>query len=74
MRTVDLFRHTDNDGDELTAEGVIEGRRGAAMLVSASPASGVPDIQRLLRDAQYPARAVRISDPDENDIQLNYSR
>jgi DNA-binding transcriptional regulator YhcF (GntR family) len=60
--------------DELAAGGLIEGRRGAAMLVGASPASGIPDVHRLLRDAQYPARSVRISDPDENDLQLNYSR
>ena len=60
--------------DELAAAGVIEGRRGAAMMVSSSPASAIPNVHRLLRDAQYPARSVRIGDSDGNDIQLNYSR
>ena len=59
--------------DELAAAGVIEGRRGAAMMVSSSPASAIPNVHRLLRDAQYPARSVRIGDSDGNDIQLNYS-
>jgi DNA-binding GntR family transcriptional regulator len=60
--------------DELAAAGVIEGRRGAATMVSSSPASGIPNVHRLLRDAQYPARSVRIGDPDGNAIQLNFSR
>ena len=60
--------------DELAAEGFIQGRRGAATMVRTTRTVGVPDVHRLLRDAQYPARTVSISDPDGTDIQLNYSR
>ena len=34
MRTVDLFRHTDNDGDELTADGVEAAERVARDLLT----------------------------------------
>ena len=57
--------------DELAAAGLIEGRRGAAMIVRGPRASGVPDLHRLLRDAQYPARTTPICDPDGNVILLN---
>ena len=60
--------------DELAADGFIEGRRGAAMVVVAPRTVGVPDVHRLLRDAQYPARTVSISGPDGTEIELNYSR
>ena len=60
--------------DELAADGLIRGRRGAAMLVAAPRASGAPDVHRLLRDAQFPARTVAIGDPDGNALYLNYAR
>ena len=60
--------------DELVACGAITGRRGAAMIVRPRHAAGAPDVRRLLRDAQYPARTVSISDPDGTVISLNYSR
>ena len=44
------------------------------MLVTTRHAVGAPDVHRLLRDAQYPARTVSISDPDGAAIYLNYSR
>jgi len=34
MRTVDLFRHTDNDGDELTADGVAAAEEGGRELLT----------------------------------------
>jgi hypothetical protein len=46
--------------------------RGAAMLVTKRSAPGVPDVRRLLRDAQYPARTMSIADPDGNPIHLSY--
>lgn len=58
--------------DELAAGGLIHGRRGAAMVVAGPRATGVPDVRRLLRDAQYPARTASITDPDGNEIQLTY--
>jgi DNA-binding transcriptional regulator YhcF (GntR family) len=59
--------------DELAADGLISGRRGAAMFVG-QRSSGLPDIHRLLRDAQYPSRTVTIADPDGGELYLNYSR
>lgn len=58
--------------DELAADGLIQGRRGASMLVATRGAAGAPDLRRLLRDAQYPARTLSIGDPDGNVIDLSY--
>jgi GntR family transcriptional regulator/MocR family aminotransferase len=58
--------------DELAADGVIQGRRGASMLVATRGAAGAPDLRRLLRDAQYPTRTLSIGDPDGNVIDLSY--
>ena len=58
--------------DELAADGFIQGRRGASMLVAARGAAGAPDLRRLLRDAQYPGRTLSIGDPDGNVIDLSY--
>jgi len=60
--------------DELAAEGLIQGRRGAATVVTTHRAADVPDLRQLLRDAQYPARTIAISDSDETELYLNYSR
>ena len=59
--------------DELAADGLIRGRRGAAMIVGRRSA-GLPDVLRLLRDAQYPSRTLTIIDPDGAELYLNYSR
>ena len=59
--------------DELAADGLITGRRGAAMIVTTRRTTGVPDLRRLLRQAQYPARTVPIGDPDGNVVELNSS-
>lgn len=59
--------------DELAADGLISGRRGAAMLVTRR-STGMPDLLRLLRDAQYPSRTLTIADPDGAELYLNYSR
>ena len=56
--------------DELAADGLIQGKRGASMLVATRGAGGAPDLRRLLRDAQYPARTLSIGDPDGNVIDL----
>jgi DNA-binding GntR family transcriptional regulator len=57
--------------DELAADGLIQGRRGASMLVAGRGAAGPPDLRRLLRDAQYPARTLSIADADGNVIDLS---
>jgi GntR family transcriptional regulator/MocR family aminotransferase len=59
--------------DELAANGLIAGRRGAAMIVTtAARTVGAVDLRRLLRDAQYPSRTLSIGDPDGNVIDLSY--
>lgn len=57
--------------DELAADGVIAGRRGAAMMVTARDRNRAFDLRRLLRDAQYPARTLSIGDPDGNVIDVS---
>ena len=42
--------------DELAADGLISGQRGAAMTVT-RPSTDLPDVLRLLREAQYPSHA-----------------
>jgi len=58
--------------EELAADGFIQGRRGASMLVARRSTTGAPDLRRLLRDAQYPARTVSVSDPDGNVMDVSY--
>lgn len=57
--------------DELAADGLITGKRGAAMIVTTRRSTGAPDLRRLLRDAQYPARTLSITDRDGNVLELN---
>jgi DNA-binding transcriptional MocR family regulator len=60
--------------DDLAADGLIEGRRGAAMVVAAGrslpPAAFNPRL--LLRDAGCPARAIELADADGNPLWLSY--
>jgi GntR family transcriptional regulator/MocR family aminotransferase len=68
--------------DELVADGVITGRRGAGMLIAAGGARdagaarvrglNVFDPQRVLRQAQYPARTLGIVDPDGTFLYLAF--
>lgn len=70
--------------DELVADGVISGRRGAGMLIvadgsrhsGAARAGGLHlfDPQHVLRQAQYPARTVGILDPDGTSLYLAFRR
>ena len=56
--------------DELAADGLIDGRRGAAMMVTTRGSASGPDVRRLLREAQYPSRTLEISDPDGSALYL----
>ena len=68
--------------DDLVAAGLISGRRGAGMLVAAgscrAAASGegaglhILDPQRVLRQAQYPARTLHVVDPDGTLVYLAF--
>ena len=58
--------------DDLAADGLIEGRRGAAMVISAGarlPPSPF-NTRLLLREAGYPVRTVAIVDADGNPLWL----
>jgi hypothetical protein len=59
--------------DELVAEGLIDGRPGSGMRVRTGGERAVTfDSRRALREAQFPARAVGIADPDGTPLYLTY--
>jgi DNA-binding transcriptional regulator YhcF (GntR family) len=60
--------------EDLVARGLIEGRQGSGMTIAARgrAADGPFDVQRLLREAQYPSRALRVEDPDGTTVKLVY--
>jgi len=58
--------------DELKSRGLIRGQRGAGMRVAAAPGVEWFDLQRVLREAHYPARTLTLLDPDGNPISLNF--
>lgn len=57
--------------EELTAEGLIGGRQRASTMVTPRRQASRVDLQRLLREAQFPADSVSIADPDGNEIRVN---
>jgi DNA-binding transcriptional regulator YhcF (GntR family) len=61
--------------DELVADDLIQGERGAGMRVIAdAPPQGIARVvlDHVLREAQYPARVMPLTDPDGNPIYLNF--
>ena len=64
--------------DDLVAAGLISGRRGAGMLIGARDAGAsaaavnMLDPQRVLRQAQYPARTLHVVDPDGTHLYLAF--
>ena len=60
--------------DDLVAEGLIQGRRGAGMHVTARGFAGVGavNVRRLMRQAQFPVRTLRVVDPDGSDVYLSF--
>ncbi len=60
--------------DDLAADGLILGRRGAGMLVAAAGTRGISafDPRHVLREAQYPARTLGVVDPDGTPLYLTY--
>ena len=59
--------------DEFAAEGLIEGRRGAALVVAAGRMLP-PNVNArlLLREAGYPSRAIAVADADGNPLWVTY--
>lgn len=64
--------------DDLVAAGLISGRRGSGMLIgdrdadASAAAVNMLDPQRLLRQAQYPARTLHVVDPDGTHLYLAF--
>jgi DNA-binding transcriptional regulator YhcF (GntR family) len=58
--------------DDLAATGLIQGRRGAGMLIAASGSGAMLATQHVLREAQYPVRTLRIADPDGTLLYLSF--
>jgi GntR family transcriptional regulator/MocR family aminotransferase len=59
--------------DDLAADGLIQGRRGAGMLVTgAQRGASAFDPRRVMREAQYPARTLSFLDLDGTPFYLVY--
>ena len=60
--------------DDLVAAGLIHGRRGAGMLITASGPPGVHtlNLRQVMRQAQYPSRTLHIADPDGTPLYLSF--
>jgi DNA-binding transcriptional regulator YhcF (GntR family) len=60
--------------DDLAADGLIQGRPGAGMVVAdtAKHIGSAFDPRRVMRHAQYPARTIALTDPDGTPLYLSY--
>jgi DNA-binding GntR family transcriptional regulator len=60
--------------DDLVADGLIHGRPGAGMVVAntGTHIRSVFDPRRVLRQAQYPARTIALTDADGTPLYLSY--
>jgi len=58
--------------DDLAADGLICSERGTGMRVSSRAATPSFKLERLLREARFPARSLVMEDPDGNGVLLNY--
>jgi DNA-binding GntR family transcriptional regulator len=63
--------------DDLAADDLIRGERGAGMRVNGSvppPELTWVGLQQVIRAAQYPARILALADPDGNSLYLHYGK
>jgi DNA-binding transcriptional regulator YhcF (GntR family) len=58
--------------EELAADGLARGKRGARMRVDNSPPATLFGLRRVLRAARYPARVLTLADPDGNPLFINF--
>jgi DNA-binding transcriptional MocR family regulator len=73
-RTLHVARNTVLTAyDELKARGLLRGRPGARMRVVAPSARPGFDVQRVMREAQYPSHTLAVRDPDGNPIVITYA-
>ena len=59
--------------DELAADGLLQGERGAGMRVRSAevPSMTMAGLRQVIRASGYPARVVVLADPDGNPIYLH---
>jgi DNA-binding FadR family transcriptional regulator len=58
--------------EELAADDLIRGKQGAGMRVNAGAPLPRLGLRQVLREAQYPARIVRLEDVDGNSLFINF--
>ena len=58
--------------EDLVAEELIRGERGAGMRVNGSAPVTMPALRRLMREARYPARITFLLDMDGNPLFINF--
>ena len=61
--------------DELAADDLLRGQRGAGMLVNSGPSTpGVTlfGLHHVIRAAHYPAKALALADPDGNPLYIRF--
>lgn len=57
--------------EDLAAEGLVQGERGAGMRVSGT-ASTLFGLRHVIRAARYPARALSLADPDGSPLYIGF--
>jgi len=62
--------------DDLAADDLVRGRQGAGMVVTSS--APFPDVslfalRRVMREASYPAKLAAFTDPNGNQLYINFS-
>jgi len=58
--------------DDLAADGLALGERGAGMRVAAGPVMTLLGLRQVIRAAGYPARVLALADPDGNHLLINF--
>jgi DNA-binding transcriptional regulator YhcF (GntR family) len=57
--------------DDLAAEGLLRGERGAGMRVNSTVTTSL-GLRQVIRDAGYPGRVLALADPDGNPLLINF--
>jgi DNA-binding GntR family transcriptional regulator len=58
--------------DNLAADGLARGERGSGMRINARRGQTPRGLRHVIRAARYPARALTLSDPDGNPLNVNF--
>ena len=72
-RTLGVSRNTVLTAyEELSARGLVRGRRGAGIYVRVPAPVSMVDLKSVMRDALYPSRTIALRDPDGNPLSITY--